>query len=291
MTPVNQSGKRRRVQNASSVLSKPFKSPLRRPAQGAEYKNEAPRIKEGVKAEQDSSRDLHIAVDEKGNTDTPTSTASTPSTINAASQTRKRKLAATPTKAQLQPDPVIADLQSQQKALQVRVATLRSELDTAQQARRIESSNRDVELERLIAKWRSVSQSAAEEVFEGAQERFSRMGGMKAWKERTKSQNERWQQEEMESWYGNAGAEGTDVDADKGELARKRELLDELESRAKKESDEAKENEKDDENEVGFFSVECPGIINTDSGLTGIYHGNDAQDIEYRLEFNRIRCL
>lgn len=258
MASINQAGKRRRVDNASSVLSKPFKSPLRRPTQTSEdKKNEAVIAKEEVKAEQDSSRDSHTTLDEKGNADTSASAASTHSTaVDAISETRKRKLATTPARAQLQPDPVIADLQNQQKALQARVATLHSELDTAQQARRIESSNRDAELERLIAKWRSVSQSAAEEVFEGAQERFTRMGGMAAWRDRTKSQNERWQQEEMESWYGNAEAEGAEVDADEGELARRREeLLDELERSPAKEGDEAKENEKEDESEVGFLGV------------------------------------
>lgn len=240
------------------LLSKPFKSPLRRPTQTSEdKKNGAAIAKEEAKAEQDSSRDSHTTLDEKGNADTSASAASTHSTaVDAISETRKRKLATTPARAQLQPDPVIADLQNQQKALQARVTTLRSEIDTAQQARRIESSNRDAELERLIAKWRSVSQSAAEEVFEGAQERFTRMGGMAAWRDRTKSQNERWQQEEMESWYGNAEAEGAEVDADEGELARRREeLLDELERSPAKEGDEAKENEKEDESEVGFFGV------------------------------------
>lgn len=258
MASVNHLGKRRRVENASSVLSKPFKSPLRRPAPTSEdKKNEAPAIKEEVKAEKDSSGSSITVTNEKGETNTPNSATSAPKTVsNANSRAYKRKLATVPTRAQIQPDPVIAELQSQQKALQVRVAALRSELDTAQQARRIESSNRDAELERLIAKWRSVSQSAAEEVFENAKERFTQMGGMAAWRERTKNQNERWQQEEMESWYGNAETEGVEVDADEGELASKREeLLDEIKSAAK-EGDEAKGDENEDENEVGSFQCE-----------------------------------
>lgn len=258
MASVNHPGKRRRVENASSVLSKPFKSPLRRPTQASEdKKNESLITKQEVKAEKDSPGDQNTAVNEKGDTETSTPAASASRTAsNAIPQTHKRKLATTPTRTQPKPaDPVIADLQSQQKALQARIAALRSELDTAQQARRIESSDRDAELERLIAKWRSVSQSAADEVFEGAQERFTRMGGMAAWKERTKSQNERWQQEEMESWYGNVETEGVEVDANEGELALKREeLLDELGNSAKEE-DEAKRDEKEDEeNEV---SIQC----------------------------------
>lgn len=124
-------------------------------------------------------------------------------------------------------DPETAALQKQQRALQSRLSALRSELDTARQALRVESSDKDTELEALIAKWKSVSQNAAEEVFAGAQERVSRMGGMKAWREQMRSQSARWEEEEMSSWYGSAEAEGFgNVDAEEVE-ARRAEMLEE----------------------------------------------------------------
>ncbi|KKK23381.1 hypothetical protein AOCH_003793 [Aspergillus ochraceoroseus] len=125
------------------------------------------------------------------------------------------------------PDPAVLNLQKQQRVLQSRLAALRSELETVQQALQIESSNRDDELEALIVKWRRVSQNAADEVFTGAQERVSRMGGIKAWRERMKNDSARWEQEEMESWFGNVDVEGADLDEDELQ-ARKADIMGEI---------------------------------------------------------------
>jgi hypothetical protein len=46
----------------------------------------------------------------------------------------------------------------------------------------------------LIIKWRLISQEAAEEVFAGAQERVARMGGMKAWRQRSEQDATRWEE-------------------------------------------------------------------------------------------------
>jgi SEL1 protein len=141
-------------------------------------------------------------------------------------------------------DPEIQGLQKEQRTLQSRLATLRSELDTVQQALRIESSSRDEELEALIAKWKKVSQDAAEEVFTGAQERISRMGGVQGWREKMRSTDNRWEQEEMESWFVNVNAEALDFDADEVE-ARRAEMREEAEKKAREEQKkrEAEANE------------------------------------------------
>jgi hypothetical protein len=65
-------------------------------------------------------------------------------------------------------------------------------LETARQALRIKSSGTDVDLQALVNKWRLISQRAAEEVFVGAKERVDRMGGMKAWRQRSKQDATRW---------------------------------------------------------------------------------------------------
>lgn len=83
-----------------------------------------------------------------------------------------------------------------------------------------------------------MSQDAADEVFVGASERVGRMGGMKAWREKARnSAAARWEEEEMEGWFGKA-AEGFEEDV-------KREREEEEEEKMKKEEEE-KEGEEDE---------------------------------------------
>lgn len=236
MSSVNLNGKRRRVEGAAASLSKPFKSPLRKPQQGIVDKGKALNdsfIKTKAESQDVDGKDAQKHLTPSASTPSkPTHlTSSSPALPFPSLQNRKRKPVTnqiTPLKKSILADPVISELQKEQRALQSRLSALRSELDTVQQALRIESSTKDAELEALILKWKTVSQEAAEEVFEGARERVSRMGGMKAWRERMQSDSARWEQEEMQSWYGNAEAEGVEIDEEELEQ-RKAELLDEVE--------------------------------------------------------------
>lgn len=285
MASVNLAGKRRRAENAASTLSKPFKSPLRRPVQ-----NNATTIPKKEKGEEDnrgSSETISLrSTTEEKNEKHTTPTSSTTSPRLTTSQTRKRKTidtSTTPTKKKISispADPVVTDLQKQQRALQSRLAALQSDLDTAQQALRIESSNRHTELKALIAKWRGISQDAAEEVFAGAQERVTRMGGMAAWKEQKKSRDARWEEEEMESWFGNPEVEGNDVDENEL-VVQKEEMMHRLgEIKEENGSAGSKEEEKIEENEVGPFILVIAGCLANDS--PGVHYGYDAQDTECR---------
>ncbi|KAL4806496.1 hypothetical protein BDV18DRAFT_159670 [Aspergillus unguis] len=237
-------GKRRRLEQASNALSKPFKSPLRRATPGVKEEAASPKPK----------------IEEIPSTpSTQTAAASEQETCNGESQkfnpsTRKRPFPSQRLAGSKKPiltDPETTTLQKQQRELQSRLANLRSELDTVKQALRIESSNRDDELEGLILKWRKVSQDAAEEVFTGAQERIARMGGVKAWRERMKNDaSTKWEQEEMESWFGNV-----DVDADA-------EALDEEEVQSRKaEMREVMEKQKLDQEESEEFTMDM--MLNT----------------------------
>ncbi|EAW07363.1 putative DNA repair protein Dds20/Mei5 [Aspergillus clavatus NRRL 1] len=255
MALVNLNSKRRRVDQAASSLSKPFKSPLRRPAQQGTEKEEASKnMTSSVNSEAENQAVGESDTQEHSLLSTPVSTStrlpsSTPTSPSPNWQVRKRKSIPsqiTPSKKGILADPVISKLQKEQRTLQTRLSALRSQLDTAQQALKIESSTKDAELEALILKWKAVSQDAAEEVFAGAQERVSRMGGMKAWREQMQSNSAKWEQEELESWYGSAEAE--DVEADDDQLERRKvELLGEVEMRKKKQKegqgDEAVEDE------------------------------------------------
>lgn len=282
MASVNLAGKRRRAENAASTLSKPFKSPLRRPMQN--NATTTPKKEEGEEDNGDSLETLsQRSTTEEKNEKHTTPTSSTTSPHPTISQIRKRKTidtSTTPTKKKTSlssADPVIADLQKQQRALQSRLASLQSDLDTAQQALRIESSNRHTELKALIAKWRGVSQDAAEEVFAGAQERVTRMGGMAAWKEQKKSRDARWEEEEMASWFGSPEVEGNDLDENEL-VTQKEEMMHRLGEIKKENGAGSKEEEKIEENEVGSSILLIPGCPANDS--PGVHYGYDAQDTE-----------
>lgn len=129
-------------------------------------------------------------------------------------------------------DPELLRLQKQERALQSRLAALREDLNVAKQALRIESSNKDAKLEGLIKKWRLASQEAADEVFAGAQERVARMGGLAAWKERSKRDTFQWDYEEEEKEhadeYGDEKWDLGDVFEDDGDKKEEQEALEEV---------------------------------------------------------------
>ncbi|RAL05279.1 putative DNA repair protein Dds20/Mei5 [Aspergillus ibericus CBS 121593] len=154
--------KRRRLNDATATLTKPFKSPLRR----------AP----------------------------PPPTIPTQSSAPAAAK----------------PTPESLTLQNTQRDLQSHLTLLRSDLDTIQQAYRIESSGRDTELERLIVKWRGVGQKVAEEVFEGARERVGRMGGVRGLNRRERS----WGWDVEGDGDGDGGYEGAGGEKEEEEDVR-----------------------------------------------------------------------
>ncbi|KAL4799034.1 hypothetical protein BDV19DRAFT_385714 [Aspergillus venezuelensis] len=242
-------GKRRRLEQASSALSKPFKSPLRRDTPAPTVKQEAssPGL-EGVAAPKPSQQS-EIPSSTRESSYSPAATPRSASSLPTPPPTRKRTLLGVgrpiPSRPSAITDPEISNLQKQQRELQSRLSTLRSELDTVQQALRIESSNRHEELETLISKWKKVSQDAAEEVFTGAQERISRMGGVKAWREKMKSDDARWEQE-MESWFGNV--DGGDLEFDEDEIRlRKEEVRQEMEREREKNGRKEEEVEAESE--------------------------------------------
>lgn len=242
MAHLAQASKRRRLNEAASTLSRPFKSPLRTPLKkrengdendqsqtaqnGDEVKGQTTKVQSLTGNGDRSTATLADKDDNSNNSQSqPHSHSQSPHTI--ANNNRNRKLPIplqqrfASFSSSSKSDPELYALQKQHSALQSRLSALRSELDTAQQALRIESSNKDQELEALIAKWREVSQEAADELFASARERVLRMGGVAAWRER---ENRR---REMESWY-DADSLG-DIDYDEAELdGRRAEMADDV---------------------------------------------------------------
>lgn len=190
---MDKSSNKRRRTDAATALSKPFKSPLRRPAptntDDTPSKPVAPRDPEDTKVPATPT----IPVDSKSisNPPDPTTTPEPPK--------RKRVLqlfSPLPSQSFQISDPEILELQKQHREIKSKVDALTTELEMATQALNLETNPKYIEIPTLITKWRLASQDAADEVFVGAKERVNGMGGMAAWKERSKRDATRWEFDE-----------------------------------------------------------------------------------------------
>ena len=108
-----------------------------------------------------------------------------------------------------------------QRELERTLREVKEELETAEQAKKIERESRkepdgevDSELVVLIEKWRGASRLAAEELFGKVRDRVNRMGGPRAWKEMQKKQQEfqnSWDTEEQKNNDDEEDEEGKDA--------------------------------------------------------------------------------
>jgi hypothetical protein len=211
MSMSSQPTKRRRLNDRDSALSKPFKSPLKA----------ADRSVEDSERPVDTSKDQH-----RENNQAAITNSSRPNTQTTTTPGRK------PTQNQLSPgnpknDPQFFTLQKQHSALLLQLSKLRQSLDTAQQALKIASSSTDTELETLITKWKLASREAAEEVFRGAKDRVNRMGGVGAWRERSRKKPEGWDEEPLQMDVEEMGEEQREqLEIQKEELEAERRKYD-----------------------------------------------------------------
>lgn len=178
--------KRRRLNDASHTLAKPFVSPMR------------------------SSKPDRTPLKESSNIGNIPYTPSTLAhTINASQITlsypislkKSTSAASNPTPHRKPPtftrtsskrkDPAEVAAQRALTTLELQVRSLRNDLDTLTQAHSLVSSTTDAELEVVTAKWRTASQQAAEELFGVVKERVCRMGGVVAWREGEKKKHDR----------------------------------------------------------------------------------------------------
>ncbi|KAH8596728.1 hypothetical protein B0O99DRAFT_509642 [Bisporella sp. PMI_857] len=156
--------KRRRIDAASSTLSKPFRTPFKSP------------VKQSSDSTPNTSSPLkHVSSSSKSVTAAPL-TGKTPSFATFAITPRqfaKRTFTSPVQTAALNADPDIALLSKKQKELEKQLREVKEQLDTAEQARKIERDSAkegssgvvDGELIELIGKWRGASRQAAEELF------------------------------------------------------------------------------------------------------------------------------
>lgn len=181
--------KRRRLDDANRTLCKPFRSPFKSPV-----KDNVPSLGETARCsippdDSVAAQPLHAVV----------------ASISQSHSLNKKQAPLSPAAAiALNAHPDVAALLELQRSLEKQTRALKAEIDTAEQARKIEleSSRKDPhrehevdgELITLAEKWRGASRQAAEEMFGQVRDRVNRMGGPRAWREMQQRQRE-WRED------------------------------------------------------------------------------------------------
>lgn len=175
--------KRRRIDTASQTLSKPFRSPFKTPFK-TPLKDAQP---EGtINASTPGQNNIPLA--SKNTNSLLSNSAKTPSlpppssTSNRGPRSSKKTFTSPIAAAALNADPDIAPMLRAQRELEKQLREVKEELDTAEQARKIEAESHkkdphggvDGELVELIVKWKGASRLAAEELFGKVRDRVNR---------------------------------------------------------------------------------------------------------------------
>ena len=185
-----QPAKRRRIINdAASSVHKPFKSPLRA--------NKVPSSDSACNKPHREQDDIPALQSKTSPASSPKSNKSLQDT-SQSSPVRKLPLCHTSPRRHSKIDPDHLQLQKQHTALLLQLSKLRQDLDTVQQALKIETADQDKELEQLTSRWRTAAREAAEELFRGAKDKVNKMGGVGAWRERTRKKSQGWYNDEQE---------------------------------------------------------------------------------------------
>lgn len=164
--------KRRRLDQSSATLTKPFSSPLR-----LDWKKQltANRRSDELNSGNVTPKSPSTSITTERSSLSP----SQPSTSNAE----------------------YVALRKQYVALSKQLNKLRQSLDVAQQALRIESSDKNIELEALILKWRDVARDAADELFPVAQDQVRNTGGVSAWRKERQVLKNDWKSNGQSSHF------------------------------------------------------------------------------------------
>ena len=174
--------KRRKLDAVNSILTRPFRSPLRISTNNASTQSDA--IDEQTPKRQKASVPV---------TATPTQLR----TSTAADHGGQLPLAPARALQPSQAGPANADtLPKEYATLARKLTSLRQSLDTVQQALKVETSNQSSDLDALIRKWRSVVRDTSEELFEDAKHRVGNRGDVQNWlKQQEKEPPDMWFEE------------------------------------------------------------------------------------------------
>lgn len=232
--------KRRRLNEATKTLHKPFKSHFRTPI-GQKQPNlgsDLPSSNPSETGTYPRHALAHKSAVNGHSADQPTPNSSTLALVARASPPS----AAHPRYLQKKTTPPKLSLARE-------TIELRNDLNVLSQALTLATTTKDDDLIMLIERWRRASRAAAEELFATTRDRVNRMGGVGAWKDREREQKE---------WKLNAEREELEV-----ERLRLQEAM--IEAREKGElSEEAYERCSNTETETdtqrGETEETCPTI-------------------------------
>ena len=241
--PLNLPEAKRRRINDASVLSKPFKSPLKRNHSTADSNA----------SQNQSPTTSHLTHKPALNTPSQNSAhaqpLSPPSSASNGAFAHPSRPTATPA------------------SFARRARILRSDIDTLEQATRLRTPDaqtqklEDEHLRALIAKWRNIAQAAAEEVYGVTKEQVDGAGGIKAWREREREEK---RDEEKRDEAGERNKEdGEGACRDKEEIAVR-------------DSDALRTMEEDEED--GFTMTTMLRILRIDSKVVGWDGANERWD-------------
>lgn len=177
--------KRRRLDVASSTLSKPFRSPFKTPlktnsittkAASEPSNQETPLVHKTTSITPSYKPVINKTIHQfSPQVSTPTST------LRKKATTTRGRFASPLVTATLNTDPEITSLIKKQRELEKKLRELKEELDVAEQARKIEVKSEkkgdkevDGELKELVGKWKSASRGAAEDLFGGVKDRINK---------------------------------------------------------------------------------------------------------------------
>ncbi|KAI5785893.1 hypothetical protein EDC01DRAFT_193480 [Geopyxis carbonaria] len=167
-TPNQPSLKRRRYEESTARLSKPFRSPLIKRPDGTPTKSvgETPSPASRALAARATAT---TPITQRKRIPTPPLFNATPKTLFPSRRPLSSPLAPS--------DPEIHAAQKRAAELQAQIRSTKQALELAQQAAKLESSGEDVVLEGEVWKWRLASRAAAETLFGIATDRVNKMGG------------------------------------------------------------------------------------------------------------------
>ena len=181
--------KRRRLNNATNTLSKPFVSSLKT---ADALKTPSKSRRSDVTATRNPPyvpSTLAHTISVATHVAPPKPQSSRPSAITPVRSNPVRKYAYSTPFAK-RADPAEQAVQKEITALELQIKAVRNDIDALNQAAKY-TSDTDNDLEELAVKWKLASQAAAEEIFGSVKERVNRMGGVEAWRDSEKQKYER----------------------------------------------------------------------------------------------------
>lgn len=188
MATTPMTAKRRRLNNASNTLNKPFVSPLKTAdAHKTPSKNRRSDVITTSNPPYVPSTLAHT-INAVGTAPPPKPQSTRPAITPVRSNPVRKYAYSTPFAKRA--DPAEQAVQKEITSLELQIKAVRNDIDALNQAAKY-TSECDNDLEELAVKWKLAAQAAAEEIFGSVKERVNRMGGVEAWRDSEKQKYER----------------------------------------------------------------------------------------------------